>query len=118
MSFKESMESISRIIRKSSDVNIVFGSNREVSGRTIIPVCAVKYGFGAGSGKHAVADDEESGAEGGGGGGGISNEPLGVFEITEERICFKPVINFNHVLKIMVIWIVINFLKRIFRPRL
>jgi uncharacterized spore protein YtfJ len=114
MSFQESLSSIAEIIKKSVDVNIVFGSQKEIKGKTVIPVSSVKYGFGAGSGKHTGKQEDNDSAEGTGGGGGIMNQPLGLFEITEEKICFKPVINFNHILKLILVWMILAFLKKIF----
>lgn len=114
MSFQESLSSVAKIIKKSADVNIVFGSQKEIKGKTIIPVSAVKYGFGAGSGKHSSKEEDNDNSEGSGGGGGVMNQPLGLFEITEEKICFKPVINFNHIMKLILVWMILAFLKKLF----
>jgi uncharacterized spore protein YtfJ len=114
MSFDKNVRTITEIITKSADVNLVFGSSKVIEGKTVIPVCAVKYAFGAGSGSHTESEDENRNSEGNGGGGGISNTPLGLFEITAEKINFKPVINFNHILKIITIGMIISFLRKIF----
>lgn len=114
MAFQDSLSSIAEIVKKSADINLVFGSKQEVKGKTVIPVSSVKYGFGAGSGKHSGKQEDEETAEGSGGGGGIMNQPLGLFEITEEKICFKPVINFNHILKLILVWMILTFLKKLF----
>ena len=102
------IKEVSEVLRESSDINLVFGKSEEIKGKTIIPVSSVRYAFGGGSGKHGD-DDEGKGA-----GGGLNNNAIGLFEITEERVCFKPVINLNHVLKIFTIWLIISFLKKIF----
>ncbi|MFC1887289.1 spore germination protein GerW family protein [Candidatus Cloacimonadota bacterium] len=114
MNFNEDINSVSDALKKSADIKIVFGSSQEIKGRTIIPVSTVKYAFGTGSGKHFETENDSVNSAGKGAGGGLKNEPLGLFEITEEKVCFKPVININHILKVFIIWMFISFLKKLF----
>lgn len=114
MKFTETMKSISEMLKKGASAEFVFGNSQEIKGKTIIPVSSIKYGFGAGGGKMKNSDDEGNDNEGNGGGGGIMNDPLGVFEITEEKTCFKPVINSNHIFKLIICWLILSFLKKLF----
>lgn len=114
MKFTETIKSVSEILRTGASAEFVFGSSQEVKGKTIIPVSSIKYGFGARGGKMGNSEENDNNNEGNGGGGGIMNDPLGVFEITEEKTCFKPVINSNHIFKLILCWMIISFLKKLF----
>lgn len=61
------------------DVSLVFGEPVEVGLTKVVPVAKLKYGFGGG-GDGAGAD---------GGGGGFTVKPVGVYEITPDRVRFK-----------------------------
>jgi uncharacterized spore protein YtfJ len=67
-------------------VKTIFGEPISAEGKTIVPVAAIRYGFGGGSG-HSEKDDQE----GGGGGGGFIGKPLGVVEITRQQTRFIPI---------------------------
>ncbi|WP_252504295.1 hypothetical protein [Sporosarcina sp. Marseille-Q4943] len=62
------------------DVSLVFGDPIEVGLTKVVPVAKLRYGFGGG-GDGAGAD---------GGGGGFLVRPVGVYEITPDRVKFKP----------------------------
>jgi hypothetical protein len=65
------------------DVSLVFGEPIEVGLTKVVPVAQLKYGFGGG-GDGAGAD---------GGGGGFLVKPVGVYEITPDRVRFKSTRN-------------------------
>ncbi|MCM3745237.1 hypothetical protein M3193_13945 [Sporosarcina luteola] len=62
------------------DVSLVFGDPVEVGLTKVIPVAKLQYGFGGGG----------DNAGNNGGGGGFRINPVGVYEITPERVTFKP----------------------------
>ncbi|WP_129114799.1 spore germination protein GerW family protein [Halegenticoccus tardaugens] len=98
MNAAERFLSIVERLTERGSVRSVFGEPILSEGRTTVPVAKVAYGFGGGfgtDGRDRPADeragdaaDEIAGDEGGGVGGGVSVTPLGVLEITEDRIRF------------------------------
>lgn len=62
------------------DVSLVFGDPIEVGLTKVVPVARLRYGFGGGG--------DGNGADGGG--GGFIVKPVGVYEITPDRVKFKP----------------------------
>jgi len=68
-----------------ASAKLVYGDPVSVGGKTVLPVAAVRYGFGGGSGSNP-----EKAAHGGGGGGGLTAKPLGVVEVTELQTRFIP----------------------------
>ncbi|ODA90891.1 hypothetical protein ATY41_08240 [Leifsonia xyli subsp. xyli] len=69
----------------SSGVKSVYGEPVVVDGTTIVPVAAVKFGFGG-----SVGDDEDGpGRSGGGGGGGVA-VPFGAYVSDEAGVRFRP----------------------------
>ncbi|MBN1954243.1 MAG: hypothetical protein JW900_04245 [Anaerolineae bacterium] len=86
-------------LQEQANVNAVFGQPLQVEGRTVIPVAEVTYGFGLGFGSGSDVEGEEEGeekaesGEGGGGGGGLRARPLGLVEVTPERIHVEPVVD-------------------------
>jgi len=82
------LETIGERIRATADVRVVYGEPITVGERTVVPVAAVSYVFGAGAGKGSCGGQE---GEGGGGGGGVRVRPLGVIEITPQGTRFVPV---------------------------
>jgi uncharacterized spore protein YtfJ len=96
-------------IKNSAPVDVVFGEPREVGKRTIIPVAAVMYGFGAGGG----AGPERGDRGGGGGGGGyVRVQPVAVLQIEEGGTRLLPVINWTLILRraltIMGLWLLVR----------
>jgi len=79
-------------LKSSASVSTVYGKPIHASGKTLIPVARVAYGFGGGGetekkgmfGKRDV-DTEE------GGGGGVAVRPVGVLEVTGRRTRFVPI---------------------------
>lgn len=88
VTFREAMDSLIDRLHESANVSSVYGEAIERSGKTIVPVARVAYGFGGGFGSGGDEGEGEEAGEGGGGGGGVSATPLGVLEITDEDTRF------------------------------
>lgn len=89
-------------VKGSARVEIIYGESREMHGKTIVPVAAVAYTFGAGAGSGVRpshnGETEQSSGGGGGGGGGVRVQPVGVLEITDEETRLVPVIDWTKVI--------------------
>ncbi len=89
----ELLDKITNISRE-ADVNKVFGTPRELGGRTLIPIAEVVYGYGAGYGFAERTEEGETLEEpkeeisgpgtGAGGGSGARIRPLAYIEVGEE----------------------------------
>jgi uncharacterized spore protein YtfJ len=64
----------------------IYGEPILAGGKTIVPVAAIRYGFGGGSGRKGERNEE-----GFGGGGGFVGKPVGVIEITDDHTRFIPI---------------------------
>lgn len=92
MSIKRFIGGILEGLKSSASVSTVYGKPIHASGKTLIPVAKVAYGFGGGGetekkgvfGKRDI-DTEE------GGGGGVAVKPVGVLEVTGKRTRFVPI---------------------------
>ncbi len=81
-------------LREKADVNACFGDPVQVEGRTVIPVAKVSYGFGMGAEQGPGSDAAGSTDRARGPyGGGVKSSPLGIIEITGERVRIEPVID-------------------------
>lgn len=108
-------------VKKGLNIGLVFGESREVGSKTIIPVAHFSYGMGHGEGKskpghkfmkesagdHHLPENRdelnvsektekdtwEKGEFGQGFGGGFKAKPVGIFQITEDKTIFLPVIS-------------------------
>lgn len=91
-------------IRATARVELVYGEERRVGDKTIIPVAAVAYAFGGGSGGGVEAPSHnghsETGAVGGGGGGGgsVRVQPVGVLEVTEDETRLVPIVDWTRII--------------------
>ena len=111
-------------IRPTARVEVIYGEERKIGEKTIIPIAAVAYGFGGGSGGGTGSHGGDNGHEesgvggGGGGGGGVRVQPVGVLEITDDETRLVPVIDWTRVittsLTVFGVWMVI---RTIFRKR-
>lgn len=87
--------------RESLEVRRAFGEAYQVEGTTVVPVAKVMGGggMGFGSGSGGESDEERAGprAEGSGGGGGFGTrvKPLGVYEVRDGQVTWKPAIDLN-----------------------
>ncbi len=91
-------------IRTTARVELVYGEERRIGEKTIIPVAAVAYAFGGGSGGGAAAPssnghgEEASVGGGGGGGGSVRVHPVGVLEITEDDTRLIPILDYTRII--------------------
>jgi uncharacterized spore protein YtfJ len=69
-----------------ASVKSIYGEPISAGGKTIVPVAAIRYGFGGGSGRKGERNEE-----GFGGGGGFVGKPVGVIEVTDEQTRFIPI---------------------------
>lgn len=83
------------------DVSLVYGDPIEMQGKTIIPVAKIRYSVGAGSGggygpvsgeEGQERQEEAAGGHGEGAGGSFSVKPLGVYEVTEDKTVYRPLV--------------------------
>ncbi len=106
-------------IRGSAKVEVVFGEPREIGEKTIVPVAAVAYCFGAGAGDGTggrPGDDGASGSgSGSGGGGGVRVQPIGVLEVTDDETRLVPVLDWTRIittgLTFFGLWMIVRALR-------
>ncbi|MBO1909942.1 spore germination protein GerW family protein [Sporosarcina sp. 6E9] len=82
------------------DVSLVYGEPIELENKKVLPVAKVDYYVGGGGG-YSGESKNSSATQGEGGGGYISVKPLGVYEITSDKVKFKPVIDMKFILAII-----------------
>ncbi|MCF7794112.1 MAG: hypothetical protein K9N09_03145 [Candidatus Cloacimonetes bacterium] len=125
MDLKQIFNSAHEKIITNASVKFVFGDLIETKGKSIIPVSTIKYSIGGGEGKgpdlakmkavtgeNAEEKPQENRPGGQGLGGRFSNNPLGVFEISEEKTRFVPVIPIKAIIVMITVWIVTRVFKR------
>jgi len=84
MDVQELLQNMAERLSAGASVKSVYGEPVVAGDRTVIPVAKVRYGFGAGGGRHK--GDEQGG--GGGGGGHAIARPCGAIEIGPEGTRF------------------------------
>ncbi len=114
------VSSIAERLRASARVEAVYGEERKIGDKTIIPIAVVAYGFGGGSGGGAAPS--ENGASGvasgggGGGGGGVRVQPVAVLEVTGDESRILPVIDWTRIITTAItmfgMWMLIRSLFR------
>ena len=82
--------------RDSLSVSRAYGDAYELDGVTVIPVARVSGGAGGGGGEGT--DDEKSGG-GFGTGFGLHVNPVGVYEVRDGRVVWKPSVDANRLLR-------------------
>lgn len=95
----ETQDSVFDSIRGTRDaltVKRVFGESYEVDGVTIIPVARVAGGAGGGGGEGTDEDDNQG--RGFGSGFGMGANPIGVYEVRDGSINWKPAVDVNRVI--------------------
>ena len=85
---QEILQSLTERFAATANVKQVFGEPIEAQGKTIVPVARVMYHVGAGWGGRRL-EAAEGGMGGGGGGGAVIALPVGVLEVTPERVRFE-----------------------------
>jgi uncharacterized spore protein YtfJ len=114
------VSSIAERLRTSARVEVVYGEERKIGDKTIIPIAVVAYGFGGGSGGGAAPS--ENGASGvasgggGGGGGGVRVQPVAILEVTGDDSRVLPVIDWTRIITTAItmfgMWMLIRSLFR------
>lgn len=84
---------------RAKDASLVYGEPIDLDSKRVLPVAKVNYYVGGGGG-YSDASEKTSATQGEGGGGYFSIKPVGVFEITPEKVRFKPIINIYFVITI------------------
>jgi uncharacterized spore protein YtfJ len=87
---------------KYKDVSLVYGESIELENKKVLPVAKVDYYVGGGGGYSGESENSPI-AQGEGGGGYISVKPLGVYEITSDKVRFKPAIELKFILTIITV---------------
>jgi uncharacterized spore protein YtfJ len=93
MAIPHFLEALSERLRSSANVKTIYGDPLQAEGKTIIPVARIAYGLGGGYGEMKTTDENghtEEKPEGEGGGGGIIVTPVGVIEVSREKVKFIP----------------------------
>ncbi len=92
-------------IRATARIELVYGKERKVGDKTLIPVAAVAYSFGAGAGgSTALSGNGHEGTDlpmggGGGGGGGIVRvQPVGVLEVDGDETRLVPILDWTRII--------------------
>ena len=85
-----------RATRDTMSVSRVFGESYEVDGVTIIPVARVAGGAGGGGGE---GTSEEEGGSGFGSGFGLGVTPVGIYEVRNGQVEWKPTVDVNRLAK-------------------
>lgn len=96
----ETKDSVFDNIRGTRDaltVKRVFGDSYDVDGVTVIPVARLSGGAGGGGGE--ASDDESDESRGYGSGFGIGARPIGVYEVKDGSVQWKPVIDVTQITK-------------------
>ncbi|MCH7953283.1 MAG: hypothetical protein IIC25_05290 [Chloroflexi bacterium] len=109
-------------IRATARVELVYGKGRKVGDKTLIPIAAVAYTFGAGAGGGTTPASNGGGEApmggGGGGGGAVRVQPVGVLEVDGDETRLVPILDWTRIittgLTAFGIWMVF---RTIFRRR-
>ncbi len=111
-------------IRATARIELVYGKERKIGDKTLIPIAAVAFTFGAGAGGGTapVIDDDGVGEApvggGGGGGGSVRVLPVGVLEVDADETRMVPILDWTRIittgLTVFGIWMVF---RTIFRRR-
>ncbi len=110
--FQSPVRSIFEKFSREKDVSLIYGEPIVLENKRILPVAKVNYFVGGGGGG-AISDEENSTGQGEGGGGAFSIKPVGVYEITAEKVKFKPALPINQMLTVFsVVTLGIVFLLR------
>jgi uncharacterized spore protein YtfJ len=111
---------IAERLRTSARVDVVYGEERKIGDKTIIPIAVVAYMFGAGAGggvaPHENGASSTASGGGGGGGGGVRVHPVGVLEVTGDETRVVPVLDWTRIvttaITIFGIWMLVRSIFR------
>ena len=83
-------------LSSNSNTGAVYGEPIEVEGKKVVPVSKITIMGGGGAGSANNNESKESNhGEGEGGGGFISVKPVGVYEITDKKTRFIPMVDLS-----------------------
>lgn len=102
MAYKSPIKVIFEKFSRHKDVSLVYGEPIDLANKRVLPVAKVSYIVGGGGGYSGESETSTVG-QGEGGGGHIVIKPVGVYEITPEKVKFKPVIEFQFVVLLLTI---------------
>ena len=98
---EETKESVFDNIKGTRDalsVKRAFGDAYQVDGVTIIPVARVRGGAGGGAGEGTEGEGEgESQGRGFGSGFGMGAQPVGVYEVRDGKVEWKPAVDVSRI---------------------
>ena len=104
VAYKSPIRVIFEKFSRHKDVSLIYGEPIELNNKRVLPVAKVSYAVGGGGGYSGESEESSAGqGEGGGGGGDIVIKPVGVYEITPEKVTFKPVIEFRFVVLLVTV---------------
>jgi len=93
---------IAERLKNSARVDIVYGEERKIGDKTIIPIAVVAYAFGGGAGggvaPHENGASSMTSGGGGGGGGGVRVQPVAVLEVTGDDTRVLPVLDWTRII--------------------
>lgn len=92
---EEVMASIAGV-RDALTVGRVFGAPYDLDGVTVIPVARVTGGGGGGGGESTGDDEPGSGF---GGGFGMDARPVGVYEVRDDEVTWRPAVDATRLAK-------------------
>lgn len=96
--FQAPVRSIFEKFSREKDVALVYGEPIVMENKQVLPVAKVNYFVGGGSGGQLNEEQAVSIGQGEGGGGFFSIKPIGVYEITDKKVKFKPILPINLIL--------------------
>lgn len=82
------------------DVSLIYGEPIELENKRVLPVAKVSYAVGGGGG-YSGENEGSAVGQGEGGGGHIVVNPVGVYEITSEKVTFKPIFEFRSIILLL-----------------
>ena len=109
-------------MKNSARVDLVYGEERKIGDKTIIPIAAVAYAFGGGAGggvaPHETGASSTASGGGGGGGGGVRVQPVASSKSTGDDTRVLPVLDWTRIittaLTVVGVWLIF---RAIFRRR-
>lgn len=96
--FQSPVRSIFEKFSRERDASLVYGEPIIIENKHVLPVAKVAYFVGGGGGGQLDEEKTVSIAGGEGGGGGFFIKPIGVYEITNKKVKFKPIISIHLIL--------------------
>ncbi len=102
VAYKSPIRVIFEKFSRHKDVSLIYGEPIELDIKRVLPIAKVSYAVGGGGGYSGGSEGVSTG-QGEGGGGHIVVKPVGVYEITPEKVTFKPVIEFRLVVLLVTV---------------